>query len=340
MNPINKINRNIEKYEIYELFNLIAEEHNFRNLNEDYINLFIDIVKESLNKTTNPIFMHGKQTEKMFSYIVSCMPECVLIKQEDAGSLFSNDKVKIPDYKVLLKNNRQILIEVKNHHTKNNLKQFKIKTSELQELNNYARLVQIELKIAIYWSNIQTWTLIDTEKFINNGNNSYIDFITAIENNEMSILGDYWLATIPPLELKMYIQEKEILPNHINGSISKVELFANNKLIKDEHEKNIAFNLMLFGSWEDNLYIETINNSRCIVSTINPIQKSNEQFDMIGAMSSIISRKFNFITSNNQESIPLFRKIKSENLFIDIDIENYKGKVLHLWRFHLTQKLN
>lgn len=93
---------------------------------------------------------------------------------------------------------------------------------------------------------------------------------------------------------------------------------ANNNLIVDQHEKSIAFNLILFGSWQDDLYVETINNSRCIVSTINPIQKSNEQFDMIGAMSSIISRKFKYLTSNIQDSTPVPIKIKSEYLLISI----------------------
>lgn len=340
MTPINKVSRNIKKYDISELYNSIAEECNFRAFNDESKNKFINIVNESLKKTANPIFIHGKQTEKMFSYVVSCMPECVLIKQEDAGFLFSNDRIKIPDYRVLLKNKSQMLIEVKNHHTKNKLKKYQIKTDELQELNNYAYLMQTELKIAIYWSNLQVWTLVCPDKFINNGNKSYIDFKTAIENNEMSILGDYWLATTPPLELRMHVKEKELLPNRIDGFISKVELYANNNLIVDQHEKSIAFNLILFGSWQDDLYVETINNSRCIVSTINPIQKSNEQFDMIGAMSSIISRKFKYLTSNIQDLTPVPIKIKSENLFIDIDIENYKGKVLQLWRFHVEKKSN
>ncbi len=43
---------------------------------------------------------------------------------------------------------------------------------------------------------MKIWTLIDIDKFTNKGNKSYIDFETAMKNNEMPVLGDCMLATI------------------------------------------------------------------------------------------------------------------------------------------------
>ncbi len=339
MKPINRKNRFIEKYEMFELVSTIAGKNNLKSFNEDNKSKIISCIKDLFDSINNPILLYGKQTENMFSFMASCLPRCVLIKQEDTGSLFSNDTVKLPDFRVLLKNNEQLLIEVKNCHFNTKIKKFQIKTKELQELNRYAELMRVKLKIAIYWSNIATWTLVDTDKFTNRANNSFIDIKTAMINNEMSLLGDYMLATIPPLELKLHFKEDTMSPNLVNGVVDKVELYANKNLIKNELEREIAFNLILFGNWQDELLVEYDVNSRCIVSVSKPIEpSSNNQISIIGSLSSIISKKFKYYTNYEKGTIPVFSDVESRNLFINVNPDNYKGDVLQLWRFEIVTR--
>lgn len=62
MTPINKVSRNIKKYDISELYNSIAEECNFRAFNDESKNKFINIVNESLKKLLIQfLFMANKQ---------------------------------------------------------------------------------------------------------------------------------------------------------------------------------------------------------------------------------------------------------------------------------------
>jgi hypothetical protein len=148
------------------------------------------------------------------------------------------------------------------------------------------------------------------------------------------------LATIPPLEMRLYIKEKELSPEFINGVINKVEFYVNKNLITDKQEENIAFNLMLFGDWNGELHVENNGNSRYIASVVNPYKISSEQpFYMIGFISSIVSKKFIYFTTDKDGSTPICSKINSESLYLNIDVDNYQGKVLPLWRFVVTNKL-
>ena len=339
MKPINKLNRNTAKYDIYELYSSLAEENNFSNDSE-----FIDLIKVSLEQNIqSKIFKYGKQTERMFAYVLSNLSECELIKKEDAGEIYSNNKIVIPDFRIILKNSEQFLVEVKNHHSKIKLKDFRLRKTELQELIDYSNLMHTNLKIAIFWSNMRLWTLVDTKFFIVDNRYASINFETAISNNEMSILGDYWLATNPPLELKLQIKEDELYPNCINGVIDKVELYSNGNLITDKYEQNLAFNFILFGNWQEEQYIEfnKQTGSRVIVTESNPLKGNEEEqpFYIIGTLSSMISNKYKYIVNYYQSVIPHFPKITPEKLSLDIDENNYTGKVLHLWRFKENKNL-
>ena len=122
----------------------------------------------------------------------------------------------------------------------------------------------------------------------------------------MSILGDYWLATNPPLELKLQVKENELSPKCLNGVIDKVELYSNGNLITDKYEQNLAFNFILFGNWQAKQYIEFNEQTgeRVIVTESNPIKGNEEEqsFYMIGTLSSLISNKYKYIVNYYQSS--------------------------------------
>lgn len=333
---LKRISRNPEKYDILELFDAIACNKKLNFSDEDDV---INIIKDALKKNKSPIMLYGKQTEAMFAFIVAALSKTILIKKEDGGSVFFNeDSINIPDYRIILSDGVQILIEVKNCYCKSLSHEFCIKTESLLSLKKYADLMQIDLKIAIYWAKTNAWTLVSKEDFSPKGNNSTISFCQALKQNKMSILGDIMIGTTPPLAIKLYASQQDQAKkgnNSFGFTIEKVELSCNNQLITNDNESKIAFKLILFGDWEEE-FIPSINKDNkieYIKFQFNPIEKNQEQdFNIIGTLSSIISRQYMQYTSPNGLVERFSPNINPKQLGLIIP-NDYKGDVLKLWRF-------
>lgn len=342
MNVPNRLQRNIEKYEIYDLFYLLAENNGLKNFEDANINKIFEIIKRSLDDIKNPTLLYGKQTEWMFANIVSCLPNCLLIKQEDKGELLSKNKnLKIPDYKIITTNDK-IFVEVKNYHSTNSNKPFKIKNDELSKLIEYSNLMGEKLYIAVYWSCQNIWTLLLPNDFIKNKKFSMISFVEAYRLNKMSLLGDYIIGTTSPLEMKIFIEESVSKHNSFNtlaGTIVAVELFCNKVLIKDKYEEKILFNLILFNNWNENISIKFSEKKkmRYIHFEYNPIKRiEGQNFNMINYLSSIMSMKYKFILNNQGYSGLVIEQIPLKSLLLEIDTNKYKSKTLPLWFFFTT----
>ena len=82
---------------------------------------FIDEISKSLDENRkNEICVHGFRTEEMFAYVAAGLGRCKLIVKEDAGTFYSREEaLHRPDFRVYIHDNKQLLIEVKNHHPKN-----------------------------------------------------------------------------------------------------------------------------------------------------------------------------------------------------------------------------
>ena len=342
MNVPDRLQRNIEKYEIYELFYSIAEKNGLKNLDNANIDIIFEIIKKSLCSIKSPTLLYGKQTERMFANIVSCLPNCLLVKQEDKGELLSKNKnVKIPDYKIITTNDK-IFVEVKNYYSTNSNKPFKIKNDELSKLIEYSNLMGEKLYIAVYWSCQNIWTLLLPNDFIKNKKFSMISFAEAYRLNKMSLLGDYIIGTTPPLEMKIFIEESVSKHNSFNtlaGTIVAVELFCNKVLIKDKYEEKILFNLILFNNWNESMSIKFCEKKkmRYIHFEYNPIKRiEGQNFNMINYLSSIMSMKYKFILNNQDCSGLVIEQISLKNLLLEIDTNKYKSKTLPLWFFFTT----
>ena len=72
--------------------------------------------------------------------------------------------------------------------------------------------------------------------------------------NEMHILGDASIGTIPPLSLRLIADENKPRIVQEDGKVSfvigEVQFLCGDNKIRDDNEKIIAFSLMMFGSWE------------------------------------------------------------------------------------------
>ena len=199
----------------------------------------------------------------------------------------------------------------------------------------------LDVYFSIYWSRWNTWTLVPLTIFVYEGGKCSLRFEDAIRANHMASLGDFTLATIPPLRFRIHTQESKQRKVEKDGtgkfSIGGIEMLCVNKKIQNPLEQSIAFFLMLYGDWPSNLGEANIANGELIYFDFvsEPNEPSQEQpFQMIGTMSSIITRRFNSLTVREGEIDKFSPRSLESDLGITIP-DDYEGEDLNLWRFVL-----
>ncbi len=315
-----------------DLFRMVSQQEGYKLSDPESTEKFINQLSEEFTKAkSNPIILHGFRAQTMFEYVASSLGRCAIVKTEDAGSLHSTDAdIKVPDLRILLNNGEEFLVEVKNFYQSSPFEPFKIKRTYINGLQRYAALFRKDVKLAVYWSKWNQWTLISFDKVKCNGNKCSLSLEDALKYNEMAILGDFTLATLPPLTVVNESGEAMF-------RIGAVEMYCNDKLINDPREQDIAFFLMLYGEWSSSEGEAHIENNEIIHLdfTSSPVQAHEKQsFEMIGNISGMISRRFNALTSNEGSVERISPQTDISDLGIQIP-SDYKGEVLHLWRFIL-----
>lgn len=292
---------------------------------------------------TNPIRLHGFRVQAMFSYVAAALGKCAVITEEDSGTFFAatNDKISRPDFKIVTHEGSHFFVEVKNHSKSEPLKPIAFKESYLQSITRYADLMEQPLKFAIYWARWRTWTLVDASKLKRGGNKVELTFPEAIKMNEMATLGDITIATVPPLAFRLYADATK--PRRVKKSgkapftISSASLWSDGIEITEPEEIQLAWMLMRYGSWTDYRQHAKIENKliEFVEFEVAPeIRHDDQQFEMVGAMSQIITRQYLDATSENGK-INSLAPDQAPDEFGAIISDSYQGKALRLWRFTL-----
>ncbi|OHX14880.1 hypothetical protein BI347_03675 [Chromobacterium sphagni] len=298
-------------------------------------------LKESFN---NPTLIYGKRVESLFKYVICGLGNCTLVKNEDTGDMFFKDEnLAIPDYNVILKDGSNFYVEVKNSNLKNPKSQYSIRKEDFNKLENYAKLFNRDLKLAIYFPAIKQWSLISKESMIEQKNKYMITMVEAIAKSEFIIFNDRMIGTIPRLALELIADENR--PAFINKSgeariiISDIKIYCADKEITEKNEKNIAFYLMRFGRLEVGEPIITMKGERIksIKYEFSSDQENWEEqgFAIIGNLSSMISDAYTKFTSDEGTITSIDKNINPELLSLEIPL-NYKGKQLPLWQISIS----
>lgn len=339
-----RFDRDPSKINVLEIFNILSQKEGYSITDNESLEKFLLKLKTGLeNAKNNPITLHGVRIQELFMHILASLGECSLIKQEDSGELLHNEtEMRLPDLRVILKNNTEMFIEVKNFRPKNLISdRYKLKSKYVESLLKYTNKFGKELKFAIYWSQMNIWTLLSLKSFKRVNSNYEIEFIEAYKSNEMSTVGDYMLATIPPLKFIVLTDpnKKRTIgkDRKVGFTVSKIELYAKDILIKDKKESQIAFFLILNSDWTSDEPNANIKDGELI--SIDFLVKPeeavpNQYFQMLGYLSTMISRQFNSITAPKGEIEKISPSNKHGSLGIKIP-QNYKGKYLPLWRFKI-----
>ena len=344
---ISPLKRNSFKYDSIELFSLISKEQDYIIDSDEDIDRFITDISLSFKKNNTKNMQYGKRVEKMFPYVASALGMCKIIKQEDSGEIFTNDSILVPDYRFVLTDKNQFLVEVKNYNQKQPYDDFLITIKNYNKYLNYAKAMNIPLFFAIYWRKWGTWTLIDSSAFSKKNNNMCISITDAIMNNNMNVLGDYMIATTFPLKIRMYAdknKERKTIGSNINFTIKSVEFYSASSIIENKEEQSIIWNLVMFGRWKESnevIFEKDSNLVDYIEFVYTPEEKDDSKtYAHIADASEIISNQYINATSKSDGSLKNIVPFGFDNKF-GIGISNpYIKKDLPLWIFYVSKQDN
>lgn len=334
-----KLKRNFEKFDSFDLFAevILDKGHDFND--PIALERFIETVGQSIAESKeNKNIVFGKRTEFLFAYVAGALGEVALLKQEDAGDIyFYGDDKLAPDYRVTFHDHKQILIEVKNCHSKN---QFCIKKNYYLKLKRYADLNKLDLKFAVYFSSPRLWVLLSIDNFDEYEDVYKIHFAKALACSEMSILGDCMIGTAPDLELHFLsntgeeINISDLEQQPLNTL--EIKIYCAGNEITDPLEKKIAFHFIQFGNWLEKDVVQIIEKSKTVGVKFlySPEYQEEPNFAMIGTLSTMITKGFFDHTTKNGEIVALKPKDDPRifQVFIPMD---YKSQNLPLWRFFI-----
>ena len=284
-------------------------------------------------------FLHGLRVEKMFEVLVVSLDNFRLFKTEDVGEVHGEDLSRAPDFRLVLKDGEQLLIEVKNVYVENPSKQRKHFSPEyIKSLLDYSDLMKCSLKVAIFWARWGFWTLVDVKTFQLPDGSVDIKMPDAMKANEMSKLGDIMVGTKAPLRLvlKADLNKPRILhPNDkTEFTIGGVSLFSEEVELDDPIEQQIVWMMMNYGSWEMNGPYPIMNGDSLegIELIFAPQSLTNQGFEMVGYLSTFFSRYYSEITIKNAEVVQLEGDPVPE-WFRPIQKFDHKSAKLPLWNF-------
>ena len=254
-----------------------------------------------------------------------------------------SDQFQAPDFRVVLNDGTQWLIEVKNFYDAEPGRQvFSVTAEYLARLQRYANVLRCPLKLAIYWARWRMWALIEpTDLQPQNGKLS-IDMFKAARLNQLAALGDRTIGTTPPLKFRMLAdtnKPREVKDNgEVPFTIADVAFYSDEKEITDPAEQQIAWMLADLGDWQCDGPLAQISEGKldAIEMLWTPRERANpnENFEMIGTLSTMFSRHYATQTLSEQGVVQTEAEVVPD-WFSPLVASNLASKALPLWRFIL-----
>jgi hypothetical protein len=218
---------------------------------------FLGDVRESIKRELeNSSTLYGISVQSMFAAMVASLGQVQLIKDEDQGDTYSADDIAVPDFFIVLKDGRRLLVEVKSYFQKQPMNDFTLSRGYLDALGRYAKLMAAELFIVVYFARWNQWMLVPPAAFEapkGQGKRMRLSFIRAAMANEMHLLGDMTIGTVPPLILIFEMNRDLPQPredDHVLLTFADDYWTAAGKRIVDKAEVDIATFVALYGDWE------------------------------------------------------------------------------------------
>ncbi len=342
-----RLARNPIQFDVFEAFAGHGHQQKVSIYKPEATEMFVNSVRTSIERALkNQAFLHGQRTQAMFEALVASLGRVSLLKQEDAGEVYtSEERLEVPDFRVVLADGSQSLIEVKNFYQAQRPEApFEMTEAYSDGLLRYAALMRCDLRIATYWAGWNLWTLVPVTAFRQEGDRRLINLIDALKANEMALLGDLAVGTKFPLCLKVIADKRA--PRLLNEegkatfTISQVELYCGGQRISDDLDRRIASYLMFYGKWieeEPRVHLDD-GKIDSIDICVGPDEDQGQGFEIVGWLSGMFSR-FYAQATEGEGQIGQIRADITPGALGSLIPEGYTGKDLPLWVFVLKPML-
>jgi hypothetical protein len=285
--------------------------------------------------------MHGLRAESMFGAMVVTLGAYQLLRHEDSGEIHPRSEYRSADYRVVLGDGANWLIEVKNvYETNPSARRQLMRRAYREQLEAYAKATGGELKLAIYWAKWAIWTLVTPSRLVDASGDLSLDLIEAMKVNEMHALGDLSVATKPPLELHLTMDQARSGPiqsdGHLQLTIRDAQIFCAGEHLASSAEQELAWAFMQYGDWSEHEAVLDVQANRLvrIVHRWDPEVDHDQGFEVIGSLSRMFSRYYSEQTIRSGELVSL-NAAPRPGWFDALKDWDSRGYALPLWRFQL-----
>lgn len=291
-------------------------------------------LKEAL---ADPALIHGSRTERLFEATVLSLGRFRLLKAEDAGRVHAAGTSRAPDFRVVLDDGEQWLVEVKNVRSKEPFKQeTRMSAAYLASLQAYADMVGTPLKLAIFWSLWNIWTVISPDRFRTQKGGLGVAMKDAVLANESGRLGEVIIMTKPPLRLVLGASTdlpRSLSPDGLaNFIIGSAKIFSGHVELTDPKDRKLAEVLLFYGEWSTDgpLAVTDGGEFAGVEFVATPEEPSDQGWDGIGWASRIFSRYYAAQTIDGDQVIQLHGEAAPEWFapLSDWDFKNSKLPLL------------
>ncbi len=309
---------------------------------------FVVHVTDAIDRAlADPVLIHGQRAEAMFEAMLVSLGDYALLKPEDVGRVYPKDDFCAPDFRVVLKDGRQWLIEVKNVYIDEPDRQERqlMTRAYREKLEAYAAATGGELKLAVFWAKWAMWTLVTPAKLVDANGDLTLDMLNSMKVNELGELGDRTIGTRPPLRFRLLADPDKpsaLTPDGTaNFTIGGVQMFCGEEEILDPTEREIAWIFMQHGQWEANDPEAELDGDRvkAIEYRWEPVERQNQGFEMIGTLSRMFAQYYAEMTVNERQVIQVHAPLRPK-WFAPLVSPGYESKALPLWRFILQPNYN
>lgn len=285
--------------------------------------------------------IHGTRTENLFEAMVVSLGSYRLFKTEDVGRVHASAKCRAPDFRVVLDDGEQWLIEVKNVRCEDPKRQrTRLSAAYIASLENYAALTDAPLRLAIYWSRWNLWSLVAPDRFRTADGGMAVTMEQAMMACDLGRLGDASIGTVAPLRLileaapdKPSVLGRDGLAEFTIGS---VRIFSDQTELRDARDRKLAMVLFEFGEWPISEPSPVMEGGALsgVEFVAAPEEPNEDDPQSVGRASRIFSRYFATRTLDGDQVVQLKGDAVPE-WFAPLAAWDFAGSRLPLWLFRL-----